>query len=142
MASAPFVPLRARARLLVGHVAVGSGVAGLVQRRGDDPLLSYTATVLGAADEAVHGGNASGLVCASLEVGGHPLVRRLLAAAHGVEEAVEWVRSQEVGRPGRLLLADAGAALVVTLGGEVEDASAEEANGELAELIARLRAAE
>jgi hypothetical protein len=143
MASAPFVLLRAGARLLVGHVAVGNGVAGLVQRRGDDPLLSYTAAVLGAADEAVHGGNASGLVCASLEVGGHPLVGALLAAAHGVDEAVEWARSEEPGRSGRLLLADAGAAVVVTVGGELGEVLAEEADGGgLAALIARLRAAE
>jgi len=127
----------------VGHVAVGNGVAGLVQRRGDDPSLSYTATVLGPVDEAVHGGNASGLMCAALGVGGHALVRGLLVAAHGVDEAVEWVRSREPGRSGRLLVADALQAVVLTIGGEVEEVSAEEADGDgLAALILRLRGVE
>jgi len=148
-APSPFVVLRGAAGLLVGHVAVGNGVAGLVQRRGEDPGLSYTAAVLGGG-EAVHGGNAAGLVCAALDGGGHGAVAQVLERAHTVAEAVALLRgAPPPAAPGRglaLLLADPLTQVVVELAGEggvnEREADAEgvpEGAAPVEALIARLR---
>lgn len=148
----PFVVLRSGAGLMVGHLAVGNGVAGLVQRRPDDPALSYTVAALGRG-EAVHGGNAAGLVCASLGAGGHAAVAQVLERAHTVDEAVTVLRGAlPPAAPGgglALLLADPRTYAEVELTGdgvvEMREAHAEdvpEGAGAIEALIARLRALE
>jgi len=140
------VVLRGDAGLLVGHVAVGNGVAGLVQRRADDPECSYTAVALGSGEPAC-GANAGGLVCAVLDHPGHPLVATLLAGADAVDEAVAMLRALpgELARPVALLLADAEGALVATaLPGmlvETEPAAAAD-RGDLPALIRTVRTGE
>lgn len=143
---APFVVLRGDGSLLVGHVAVGNAVAGLVQRRSDDPECSYTATALGGG-EAVHGANEAGLACAALDHPGHPLVARLLGGADGVAEAVAMLRALqgELSRPVSLLLADASGAVAVSAGpGGVDVTEAPSGRGPAAlpGLLDALRAAE
>jgi hypothetical protein len=147
-ATAPAVLLREGRRLLVGHIAVGNGVAGLIQRRVDDPARSFTATVLGGG-EPVHGANAGGLVCAVLDAAGHPLVPMLLGGADAAEDGVAMLRTLrgELSRAVTLLLADAHAALLATVGAEgveVGAAAVEEvAEGEgVSLLLARLREVE
>jgi len=146
--TAPILLFRAGGRLHVGHVAVGNGVAGLIQRRADDPDCSFTATSLAAGD-AVHGANAGGLVCAAVDHPGHPLVAAVLGGADGAEEAAAMLRvlPGEVSRSVSLLLADAETALVATVqpGGQVEvHGAAVEDRGEagLAELLTAVRAVE
>ncbi|HXA30454.1 MAG TPA: hypothetical protein VN193_17100 [Candidatus Angelobacter sp.] len=142
----PFVVLRGDGCLLVAHIAVGNGVAGLVQRRAEVADCSYTATSL--LGEPVHGANAAGLVCAVLDHPGHPLVTGLLGGCDGVGEAVAMLGTLAPGpsRPVALLLADHGQAVVARLRGgyaAVEAAGAIEAPGAtLDTLIAAVRAAE
>lgn len=144
---APVVLLRGDGCLLAGHVAVGNAVAGLVQRRGEDPDCSYTATVLGGG-EAAHGANAGGLVCAVLDHPGHVLVGTLLGGADGVAEAVAMLKALrgELSKPVSLLLADASGASVATAGPEgVETRPAEvESRGpaDLPGLLAAIRRVE
>jgi hypothetical protein len=143
---APFVVLRGEGCLLVGHVAVGNGVAGLIQRRVDDPARSFTATALGGS-QPVHGCSAAGLVCAALDAPGHVLVPMLLGGADGAEDAVAMLRVLPGGlsRPVTLLLADDGVALLATAGPDgVEVRPAPVAAGEatLPALLAALRRAE
>jgi len=143
---APVVVQRGEGGLLVGHVAVGNAVAGLVQRRADDPECSYTATALGGG-EPVCGANAGGLVCAVLDAAGHALVPMLLGGADAVDEAVAMLRAlpERLSRPVALLLADAEGAALVTAGpGGVETREAVVGGGEggLPGLIAAVRAAE
>jgi hypothetical protein len=146
---APTVLLRGVDCLLVGHVAVGNGVGGLIQRREDDPELSYTATVLGG--EPVHGGNAAGLVCAALDLPGHPLVASLLEGADSAGEAAAMLEALPVQarRTVTLLLAAATTALRAAVGErgvavEPAEPGGGEATGnaDLPALLAALRAAE
>jgi len=114
--AAPPLLLRAPGRVLVGHLAVGNAVAGLMQRRSDDPARSFTATLLGAG-EPVHGANAGGLVCAALDVPGHALVAAVLAGADDAGEAVALLEALPA-KPRRavtLLLADEANALVASV---------------------------
>jgi hypothetical protein len=141
--TAPIVLLRSAGRLLVGHVAVGNGVAGLIQRRADDPARSFTATVLGGG-EPVHGANGGGVVCAVLEAPGHPLVSMLLGGADSAEEAAAMLRALpgELSRAVTLLLADPDTALVATAGPEgVEVHAAAVATVEPADAVSALLAA-
>jgi hypothetical protein len=123
-APSPWVVMRRVAGgVLVGHVAVGNAVAGLVQSRAEAPMQSYTAAVLGAAGECVHGGNGAGVVCAALEgaAAAHGLVPALLSAAATAEAAVEALRglpAQQRPRAATLLVADAQGALLVEMGRE------------------------
>jgi hypothetical protein len=145
------VLLRGPQGLLIGHIAVGNAVAGLVQARAEDPALSYTATVLGSG-EPVHGGNGAGLVCAALDVGGQRLVRAVLQSARSVQDATAALReAASSARAGSaaVLVADAREAAVLTVGeggAEVQPLAAEHAGVQglpaLGELIARLRQAE
>jgi hypothetical protein len=149
--TSPLVVLRDGERLLIGHIAVGNGIAGLVQRREDVGTQAYTATVL-SSGEPVHGGNAAGFICAALDGGGHPLVRLLLERADSVDAALRVLRGLPVPErlPGRLLLADPVRAAAVTESAteEVEPAAPPAAPDEalpiraLAALIAQLRGME
>jgi hypothetical protein len=136
--TSPLLVLRDGSSLLVGHIAVGNGIAGLVQRREDAGTQAYTATVLGSG-EPVHGGNAAGLVCAALDAGGHPLVRALLERAEDVEGALGILQGLSPAErlPGRLLLADASRAVVSTEDGT--DELDPPAGTEITALIASLR---
>jgi hypothetical protein len=145
-ARSPVVVLRGASGTALGHVAVGNGVAGLVQQRAaGDAGLSYTAAVLGSGD-AVHGGNAAGLVCAALGDAAHGLVRRVLESAHGVDEARAVLADAQ--SPVSLLVADADGALILDVapgGGTVVAARQVEAGdgpGSVESLLARLRALE
>jgi hypothetical protein len=146
-ATAPVVLLRGDAGLLVGHLAVGNGVGGLIQRRAGDPARSFTATVLGSG-EPVHGANAGGLVCAALDAGGHSLVAAVLEGADGADEAAAMLRTlpSAAGPEVMLLLADAETALLAYVGErgvEVRAAEVGHAEGDgVVALITGLRAAE
>jgi hypothetical protein len=141
-AISPLVVLRGEGRVLIGHLAVGNGIAGLVQRRESADAQAYTATVLGTG-EPVHGGNAAGLVFAALDGGGHPLVRVLLERAESFDTAIRVLQGLTVAErlPGRLLLADAAHAAVVSETA-VEEFEASAGNGALTTLIASIRALE
>lgn len=155
-ATTPVVVMRAESGgLLVGHVAVGSSVAGLVQRREGDPQQSYTATVLGGAGGAVHGGNAAGLVCAALDAGAvaQGLVVRVLTRAVSAEQAARLVaEEQSVAGTVALLVADARQAVCITVdgaGANVRDVEtdgavslAAGAVGAVTELVAAMRTLE
>jgi hypothetical protein len=145
--ASPVVHLRAGARLVVGHIALGNAVAGAVQRRGSGGGRSWTATVLGSG-EPVHGGNDAGVVCAALDRGGHVLVRWVLERADSVDAALALLISDPPA-PGplprvTLLVAAVGEVVVVDLDGgrepEAEPVAPEpgEAGG-VAAAIAALR---
>lgn len=146
----PVVCRRDGERLVVGHVALGNGPAGAVQRRGGEGERSWTGAALGPG-EPVHGANDAGFVCAALDSGGHVLVRLLLDRAATVEAARAALEGAGM-RPATrvsLLLADAHGAEEVTLdaGGvvatrtiEPERPAAEEAS--VAAVAAVLRARE
>jgi hypothetical protein len=118
LSGAPVVLLRRAGRVLVGHVAVGNGVAGVMQRRGEDPSRSHTDVVVGAG-LPLHGGNAAGLVCIALDAGGQALVPPALeGAGRAPEVAVALDRARLAGHdvmvhPGTLLAVDSAAAVVV-----------------------------
>ena len=146
--------------VVVGHVAVGNGVAGLVQRRFEDASRSYTAAVVGGG-APVHGGNAAGLVCIAIDGGGQGLVPVALGgAACAREVAAALDRYRMAGpdvrvHPGILLAVDGGEAVVVemrddgTVGarsaevGEAEDGGDDmDPTARLRSLITRLRQVE
>lgn len=97
----------------MAHLALGNGVAGLVHRRGEPASLL---TMLGVG-EAVHGCNDAGLVCAVVDGGAHPLVRRVLERATGVDAALALLGDEPVapGHALRLLVADAGRAVTIAM---------------------------
>jgi phosphoribosyl-ATP pyrophosphohydrolase len=133
---------------MVGHIVVGNGVAGLIQRRADDPARSYTAAVLDSGEPA-HGANAGGLVCAVLHgATGHGLVAAVLEGADSAGEVAALLEAQPqpMARPVTLLCADEDDVLTLTVGPEgVEVTTAaveDDADADLPALLASLRAAE
>ena len=147
-ATDPVALLRGEGRLLVGHLAIGNGVAGLIQRRAVDPSRSFTATVLGSG-EPVHGANGAGLVCAVLDVAGHALVSAVLEGADSAVEAEAMLRAlpPAPGPSVLLLLVDAEMALLARAGaGGVEVQTAEVGQAPdgagIASLVAAVRDAE
>jgi hypothetical protein len=145
----PIVRRRGAEGLLLGHIAMGSGVAGAVQQRGTEGALSWTATVLGSG-EPVHGANDAGVVCAALDRGGHVLVRWLLERADSVAAAAALLAG---GVPNQdplprviLLVADAGGVMVADLTGEgepeIEPLAPEPGEPELSNAIPTLRGRE
>jgi hypothetical protein len=130
--------------VLVAHLALGNGVAGLTQRRGGP---ASTITLIGGG-EAVHGCNDAGLVCAVVEGDAHAVVRRVLDGATGVDSALRLLHETPValGHPLRLLVGDAERVVNVALhpqgGIDVEPAEADGGDDGLSSAIAHLRARE
>jgi hypothetical protein len=136
LSGAPVVVLRRAGRVLVGHVAVGNGVAGVAQRRCEDPARSYTDVVVGAG-APVHGSSGAGLVCIALDAGGQVLVPRALEGAGRAQDVPAALNEAGRGRrdvrvhPGALLAVDGSGAIVVEVG---EDGSVAARDAEVAEV--------